>query len=384
VKRIRVAHFINPYLQITQNWIYNHIINTFGCDHLVLCRTLENIDQFPFESIHAAYPKDTLQARIAMLIARVFAQYPVSSYLKVIERENPAVFHGHFSWESWRNIKLVKRTGIPLVTTFYGMDINKLPRRWVWRHRYPQLFSIGDAFIVEGYHMAQCLESMGCPKNKIHVVHLGVDIDRIEHLDDAQRKDATVRILFIGLGREKKGAEYAAKAFGLVAQYDKNMELHIIGDGPYRNRVESIVTKIGVKDQVVFHGFVAVEKYLSLMGSMDICLAPSVTASDGDTEGGAPVSVIEAQVAGIPVVGTYHCDIPGIVRHSHTGLLCAERDSESLAHHLKSLVENKRLRQQLGNAAKKHATAQHDIRLQGRKLYEIYRMVVEKGHIKGD
>ena len=63
----------------------------------------------------------------------------------------------------------------------------------------------------------------------------------------------------------------------------------------------------------------------------DVFLAPSVTASNGDTEGGAPVAIIEMAASGMPIVSTRHCDIPSVVLDGVTGLLAAERDSEGLA-----------------------------------------------------
>jgi colanic acid/amylovoran biosynthesis glycosyltransferase len=59
-------------------------------------------------------------------------------------------------------------------------------------------------------------------------------------------------------------------------------------------------------------------------------LAPSVTAADGDTEGGAPVGLIEMAASGMAVVSTFHCDIPGVVRHGVTGFLAREGDIEDL------------------------------------------------------
>ncbi len=52
-----------------------------------------------------------------------------------------------------------------------------------------------------------------------------------------------------------------------------------------------------------------------------IFLSPSVTASTGDTEGGAPVSLIEMAATGMLIVSTTHCDIPEVIKHGVTGLL---------------------------------------------------------------
>jgi colanic acid/amylovoran biosynthesis glycosyltransferase len=243
------------------------------------------------------------------------------------------------------------------------------------------------------------LAAKGCPKEKIRVIRLGVDVERIcgsinkgiGNSDNDNNKK--IRILFTGLNREKKGALYAAKAFvkalSIITDNQSHksnnsggdgvdLELHLMGDGVYRKAVEKNLTGAGVRQKAVFHGMVPYSRYLEILKSADIVLAPSVHAADGDTEGGAPVAVIEALCAGVPVVGSNHCDIPNIVSHGSTGLLSAERDVEALARDIVTLAENPRLRAAMGERGATYARAEHDIGRQVRKITGVYREVLEK------
>jgi colanic acid/amylovoran biosynthesis glycosyltransferase len=74
----------------------------------------------------------------------------------------------------------------------------------------------------------------------------------------------------------------------------------------------------------------------------DICLQPSVTASDGDMEG-IPVSLMEAMAMGLLVVSTRHSGIPELIEHRVSGLLAEERDAEGLAELLVEAIRNPRL-----------------------------------------
>ena len=65
--------------------------------------------------------------------------------------------------------------------------------------------------------------------------------------------------------------------------------------------------------------------YPEELQSYQVPLQPSQTASNGDMEGGAPVSLLEAQAAKIPVVATRHADIPTYVLDGKTGLLAQEK-----------------------------------------------------------
>jgi colanic acid/amylovoran biosynthesis glycosyltransferase len=325
--------------------------------------------------------------------------------LSVIKRFCPDILHGHFLLESWRNYRLVKRLNIPLVTTCYGQDVTSLLRKPFWAARSRKVFGLGAAFIVEGEYMGEMLAAKGCPKEKIRVIRLGVDVEKIRgvinngincSIDnninniDSGINDKKIRILFTGLNREKKGAIYAAQAFVKALsvnadnQSHKNdnsgggidMELHLLGGGAYRKTVEKNLIGAGVRQKAVFHGMVPYSRYLEILKSADIVLAPSIHAADGDTEGGAPVAVIEALCAGVPVVGSNHCDIPNIVSSGSTGLLSAERDVEALARDIVTLAENPPLRAAMGERGAKYARAEHDIGRQVRRITGVYREVL--------
>ena len=373
--KLTVAHFINPFLPLTQNWIYHQLRCNTETRAIVLCQTLKNREQFPLENVYAAFPAPSPVAEASMLVARLRAQYRRGFYLSVIRRERPAVLHGHFSWESWRNIGIVRKTRLPLVTTFYGLDVNKLARKRIWQRRYAQLFGLGDFFTVEGNFMASALSAIGCPEKKIRVIPLGVDIEKIAGYK-VPSDGKSLKILFVGLEREKKGAPYAAAAFASIAREFPHCELHLLGNGPYAAVVKKLLSAAGVLHQCKFHGYIPFESYCRLLGQTDILIAPSVHAKNGDTEGGSPVVVTEAQAAGIPVVATRHCDIPNIVVDQKTGLLCEEGDTESLARNLARLIEDPEMRKAMGSAARARAAEHFSIQRQVRELNLLYQSMV--------
>ena len=161
-----------------------------------------------------------------------------------------------------------------------------------------------------------------------------------------------------------------------MAKEHGDLEFHIVGSGGYYNRVKALLERAGVLSRCVFHGYISFDAYCKLLGQTDVLLAPSVTAANGDTEGGAPVVVIEAQAAGVPVVGSTHCDIPNIVVHNKTGLLCAEKDVDTLTDNLGRIVSNRDLLNEFGEAAWRHAEINFSIQRQVEDLNQIYRSLL--------
>jgi colanic acid/amylovoran biosynthesis glycosyltransferase len=368
---MHVLHCIHSFLPVTENWVYSQLkFNTY-CQSSVLCQYRQNVEQFPHDAVFPVHRKLSPLAQCALLLVRLRARYPNGPALRAIRDVKPDIIHAHFAWEAWRYRTAFMESGIPFVTTFYGLDISKLPRRAVWKKRYAELFNHGSAFMVEGEFMAARLADLGCPAAKINCIPIGVDIEGLRALP-VMRNEKNTRVLFTGLDREKKGAVYAADAFAAVAAKHPELRFDLVGGGKFRLPVHKRLQKAGFLDRCTFHGYVSVSRYRELLRGADIVLAPSVTAADGDAEGGAPVTVIEAQAVGVPVVGTLHCDIPMVVKHGETGLLCNERDTIALSANLERLVGDAELRRRMGEAAVKNVYQRHDIKKQVEKIYSVY------------
>ena len=109
-----------------------------------------------------------------------------------------------------------------------------------------------------------------------------------------------------------------------------------------------------------------------------VFLSPSVTAEDGDTEGGAPVSIIEMAASGIPVISTHHCDIPEVLEDGVTGLLTSERSVDGLASKLDWLIQNPDRWHAMTTAARKHVELEFNAETQGRRLAQSYELLTNR------
>ena len=100
-----------------------------------------------------------------------------------------------------------------------------------------------------------------------------------------------------------------------------------------------------------------------------------MTTSTGDAEG-LPTVVIEAQSAGLPVVGTFHAGIPEAVLHRETGLLCQERDWETLAEHIFYLLRKPESWQDFSRRGRERTVTHFNLHQQIQRLEEFYQDVL--------
>ena len=177
--------------------------------------------------------------------------------------------------------------------------------------------------------------------------------------------------------REKKGLAYGLEAFGrLAARRPGRLVLTVIGDGPLRPELEAIVARHHVAGSVRWLGYQPHAVFLREAGDAHLFVSPSVTAADGDTEGGAPVTIIEAQATGLPVLSTTHADIPEVTRPGLSARLVAERDVDALEAQLAWLVEHPEAWAGMGRAGRAHVEAEFDSRVLGARLEAHYHAVM--------
>ena len=138
-------------------------------------------------------------------------------------------------------------------------------------------------------------------------------------------------IVYVGRLIEKKGCSYLIRAAQLAARNCPDLELAIIGDGPLRSELEALAKTSGVRCE--FLGTLSDPELgntvLDWLNRARIFCMPSVTASDGNTEG-QPAVFVEAHALGVPAVSFDTAGIGEAALNGKTGLLVEEKNVEQL------------------------------------------------------
>jgi colanic acid/amylovoran biosynthesis glycosyltransferase len=283
-----------------------------------------------------------------------------------------AALHAHFGPTGVWALPLRRRLGVPLITTFYGYDISRHPRRLLWRLLYRVLFRQGDCFLALGPDMRRRLITLGCPPEKVRIHRLGVNVSQIRFaVRRAPAEEGHLRILMVGRLVEKKGFRYGIRAFGHLAKQFPWAKLRIAGGGPRQDDLRRLISREGLESRVELLGQVTRESVFDEMARAHIFLAPSVTAANGDQEG-TPTVLLEAQATGLPVIGTLHADIPSTMLDGQSGYLVPERDVDALSKCMIELGEHPARWVTMGQVGRKHIETKFDIQKLGRALDELY------------
>ena len=118
-----------------------------------------------------------------------------------------------------------------------------------------------------------------------------------------------------------KGHEWALKSIAKNIDILPVSKIHILGDGPEKERLHKLCEDSPLNELVVFHGYVEdTDKYAS---EIDLALLPSA----GE---GIPLSLLETMRFGIPCVATDRGGIPEIVTSGENGILIPYKDEKEL------------------------------------------------------
>jgi colanic acid/amylovoran biosynthesis glycosyltransferase len=116
-------------------------------------------------------------------------------------------------------------------------------------------------------------------------------------------------VVIAGRFVEKKGFDVAIRAFIRALKGRSDAELLIIGGGELEGMYRQLVVEGGIDGQVTWAGRLPFEDFMSQVATAHVGLFPSRSAANGDSEGGAPVTLIESQWLGVPSIVSDHDDL---------------------------------------------------------------------------
>jgi colanic acid/amylovoran biosynthesis glycosyltransferase len=260
--------------------------------------------------------------------------------------------------------------GGKLVTTFHGYDMSSFITSNS-NNVYKKLFLNGDLFLPVSDYWKKKLIRIDCNEKKIIVHRMGINLEKFRFSERRKQSGESIKILTIGRLVEKKGHKYIIKTIAEIIKKYRNIEYIIAGDGPFRSKLEDLISELRIKGYIKFLGAVEQNEVLKLYQQAHIFILPSITAIDGDQEG-IPIVLMEAQATGLPIISTYHTGIPEVVFEGKSGFLVPEKDVNALTEKLEYLIEHPELWPKMGKYGRKYVEEKYDIKKLNQRLVKIY------------
>ena len=267
--------------------------------------------------IHTHTAKAGTLGRLACILCKLSFQPSVFNFQpKIIH-----TFHGHVLHSYFGRIK----------TAFF-----------IWIERFMAIFT--DKIIAVSESVRKELIDLGIASTrKIITIPLGLELEKylkIENTEHGNRDYKSVGIIGrLVPAKNHKMFLDAAKRLKDTLCFDKRIKFLIVGDGHLRSELENYAKKLGIKQDVIFTGWV--KDLTQVYSELNIVALTSLNE-------GTPVALIEAQAAGRPCVATNVGGVPNVIEDGRSGFLVPSQDIKRFIERLFKLLNNPMLMRTMG------------------------------------
>jgi len=286
-----------------------------------------------------------------------------------IIKNNINIIHTHSSVDSRVGGIAGKICRIPVVRSRHISEpVNK--RFFTWF----QYMLIADRVITSG----ALIRKMLIEENKMRpsqIVSIPAGVDTNLYLKKQNPQDQNIVqelnlnnkfiVGMVSVLRSWKGHKYAIEAFEKLVQKTNNFHLIIVGDGPKREEIETMVNNLDLKRYVTLTGHI--DNPIPYYRAMNIVLLPSY-AGEATSQ-----TLPQAMIQGIPVITTNIGGLPEIVEHKKTGLVVEPKNSQQIYDAVYQLYSDKKLAKKISAAGKKKILEKFTYEKMVEDTYTVYK-----------
>jgi len=211
-------------------------------------------------------------------------------------------------------------------------------------------YQIAQRIVAISHFVEKSILESGVPPEKVTVVYEGVEVPSLP-TPEARRKarqrwgmTGDEKLLgCIGYLLPEKGQEIAILALSALRTKVSGARLLLAGDGPCRPALEALVQQLGLRDEVIFAGFV--EDVSQVYVALDAFVFPSLAEPLG-------TSLLAAMAWGLPLVAVASGGVAEYVKDGDNGLLAARPDQNLFSSGIMRILNDESLGITLGQRAR--------------------------------
>jgi glycosyltransferase involved in cell wall biosynthesis len=246
---------------------------------------------------------------------------------------------------------------------------NRIGTRWLYVHAIAHIVTTGEAL------REQLARDNGIPRGHMTSVPTGIDLARFVPGEAAAARarlglPARPALGIVSTLRSWKGHEYLFEALARDRAAWTGWQVIVVGDGPYRDRLDRRLAALGLTDEISFVG--QQEDVVPWLQALDLFVLPSYG------EEGVPQAIMQAMACALPVVSTTVGAIAEAVADGITGLLVAPRSPAALGAALARLRDDAALRSRFGAAGRARAEREFGIERMLDAMEAVFRRVLSR------
>lgn len=304
---------------------------------------------------------------------------------QIVHRVQPDVFHideEPYNLATFQAMRLARRAGAKTVVFSWQNLYRRYPPPFSWMEQY--VLARADALLVGNEEAGRVWQRKGY-RGPIHLIpQFGVDpaiyyrrtrptrkgrVSVFKYRDARPPSQPALVIGYVGRLVEEKGIDILLHAASrLVGPWN----MHILGSGPDRERLEKVAQWLGIGPRVTFDQKMPSTHLPHYFSGLDVLVLPSLTRPNWKEQFGRVL--IEAMACDVITVGARSGAIPEVI--GEAGLTFAEGNEEELAGHLQRLIDDVNLREELRQKGRQRVTEHYTQAAIARNTVAVYRQIL--------
>ncbi len=277
-----------------------------------------------------------------------------------LRRRGLAHLHAHFS--STVALLLARVFPISFSVTVHGPDEFTSPAAFYLSEKMAQARFV---CAISRYAASQLMRASDPSHwHKVSVSRLGVDSSVF---DPRPHREAPERMELLCVARlaPVKAQALLVAAVGNLVKQGRRIHLRLVGEGPSRPYLESLIAERGLGGSVTLEGSCNQEQVRNFYRQTDLFVLASFAE-------GVPVVLMEAMAMEIPCLATWVNGVPELICHGTSGWLVPPGSEEELTEAIAMLAGDPKLRERLGRAGRIQVQAHYELNRNVQTLARIY------------
>lgn len=325
-----------------------------------------------FHNPHLEVIEEAKKVNIPTVVIKSKGKFDITAIKQIIEairKFNIDIIHTHNYKANMIGFLAAKKTKVPIMSTLHGYIGNNFKLRCYERiDRFMLRFFNKVVFVDDS--LARCLRN-GLVNSIVINNGINISSQATGHKTQVKGglgiKEDELVIGSAGRLSKEKGHRYLIEAFARIVKKHSGVKLLIVGNGLQYQRLVDSVQQLGIEGNVIFAGYQ--EDMDKVYRGIDILVQPSLRE-------GVPLAILEAMSYGLPVVATNVGGVANLIRNRETGLLINPASSKEIYNALLNLLEDKKLREELGQNAKQFVKENYSLDRMVNSYKRVYQEVL--------
>ena len=286
-----------------------------------------------------------------------------------VRNKNPDIIHSHGYKGLFYGRVLSWVTNKKLVHTNHGFINNSIKSK-INNHIELLIsrFFPPDLALLVSKNIENKFLTFGVSGKKIKVLANAIqpNLNYIPYLFPPELKDKTFDkriIVYVGRLSFEKGIDLFIEAIPIICDRFQDTVFFIVGDGPMKDMLQNKISKLNIKDRIIFTGFR--NDAHSIIAHSDVLVLPSRTE-------GTPIVLLEAMSFAKPVVAFKVGGVPDVITDKKDGLIISPGDSIAFGKAICNLLGDIKLSSRLGINARKTVLQKFNLKNNIEKLNRLY------------